>query len=378
MTVRDDRGDVKQTTTGFRGPLMVQSLTSAKSKFLSLSRVSLKIRILQLWVRFCLKAWTKFHWLDYLGPLLPEIDKPAYRQLRARIIRSQATSLSHTLGKLNFNQQLLIDRHGIPSVQAEGIFLSTIGTNRYYKIPGSIASGNAAYFFDLFLVSRGIIVKQVIDVGSCFGETALFFCKKYADSRVLALEALPDNYEILKQNLESQFFETDRITAVNVAVSDRVGEISLTGGVGQSNTIIINELNETLNQASKSIIRVPCDTLSKLADRYEFRSVDFIKINIEGAEPLLTTDLIEIRPKAIHVETSSQNSYENNLKMISTLSKHYVVYSDAGIILDSMEEISAYMTRAWENPEFFSDGISFHRGCSFWLICNDGYKVNIN
>jgi 3-deoxy-D-manno-octulosonate 8-phosphate phosphatase KdsC-like HAD superfamily phosphatase len=36
MTVRDDRSDVKQTTTGFRGPLMVQSLTSAKSKFLSL------------------------------------------------------------------------------------------------------------------------------------------------------------------------------------------------------------------------------------------------------------------------------------------------------------------------------------------------------
>jgi len=26
MAVRDDRSDVKQTTTGFRGPLMVQSL----------------------------------------------------------------------------------------------------------------------------------------------------------------------------------------------------------------------------------------------------------------------------------------------------------------------------------------------------------------
>ena len=37
MAVRDDRSDVKQTTTGFRGPLMVQSLTSAKSKFLSLA-----------------------------------------------------------------------------------------------------------------------------------------------------------------------------------------------------------------------------------------------------------------------------------------------------------------------------------------------------
>ncbi len=38
MAVRDDRSDVKQTTTGFRGPLMVQSLTSAKSKFLSLGQ----------------------------------------------------------------------------------------------------------------------------------------------------------------------------------------------------------------------------------------------------------------------------------------------------------------------------------------------------
>ena len=37
MAVRDDRGDVKQTTTGFRVLLMVQSLTSAKSKFLSLN-----------------------------------------------------------------------------------------------------------------------------------------------------------------------------------------------------------------------------------------------------------------------------------------------------------------------------------------------------
>ncbi len=40
MAVRDDRSDVKQTTAGFRGPLMVQSLTSAKSKFLSLRQFS--------------------------------------------------------------------------------------------------------------------------------------------------------------------------------------------------------------------------------------------------------------------------------------------------------------------------------------------------
>ncbi len=43
MAVRDDRSDVKQTTAGFRGPLMVQSLTSAKSKFLSLKMQMLRV-----------------------------------------------------------------------------------------------------------------------------------------------------------------------------------------------------------------------------------------------------------------------------------------------------------------------------------------------
>jgi dipeptide/tripeptide permease len=40
MAVRDGRVDVKQTTTGFRGPLMVQSLTSGESIFLSLIYVT--------------------------------------------------------------------------------------------------------------------------------------------------------------------------------------------------------------------------------------------------------------------------------------------------------------------------------------------------
>ncbi len=48
MAIRYGRGDVKQTTTGFRGPLMVQSLTSAKSKFLSLSLTSAKSKFLSL------------------------------------------------------------------------------------------------------------------------------------------------------------------------------------------------------------------------------------------------------------------------------------------------------------------------------------------
>ena len=55
MAVRDDRSDVKQTTTGFRGPLMVQSLTSAKSKFLSLAK-SKFLSLILYWVELMIAA----------------------------------------------------------------------------------------------------------------------------------------------------------------------------------------------------------------------------------------------------------------------------------------------------------------------------------
>ena len=72
MTVRDDRSDVKQTTAGFRGPLMVQSLTSAKSKFLSLEvelkeiGVSLDEYGYSPWVKDKDQKWCKYSTITYI------------------------------------------------------------------------------------------------------------------------------------------------------------------------------------------------------------------------------------------------------------------------------------------------------------------------
>jgi len=88
MAVRDGRGDVKQTTTGFRGPLMVQSLTSAKSKFLSLinfiyfSKLLNPLRYISL-LRWVNRVWRSFVWftaLHYIryiniGLICPEVAR---------------------------------------------------------------------------------------------------------------------------------------------------------------------------------------------------------------------------------------------------------------------------------------------------------------
>ncbi len=71
MAVRDDRSDVKQTTAGFRGPLMVQSLTSAKSKFLSLGLISLSSMITFSWVPFIRTSQQQ-----YVAIIAPESEYP--------------------------------------------------------------------------------------------------------------------------------------------------------------------------------------------------------------------------------------------------------------------------------------------------------------
>ena len=48
MAVRDGRGDVKQTMTGFPDPLMALESGSIKSKFLSLKGFFLKLQIVNI------------------------------------------------------------------------------------------------------------------------------------------------------------------------------------------------------------------------------------------------------------------------------------------------------------------------------------------
>ncbi len=72
MAIRYDRSDVKQTTTGFRGPLMVQSLTSAKSKFLSLD----------------LKNLCEYVKIDLKCELTPQLDDAFAQRWSDAVVRS--------------------------------------------------------------------------------------------------------------------------------------------------------------------------------------------------------------------------------------------------------------------------------------------------
>jgi FkbM family methyltransferase len=120
----------------------------------------------------------------------------------------------------------------------------------------------------------------IIDVGAGVGEECLTFSRLAGPSgRVLAFEAHPDTLRWLGRMI--QLNGLDNVTALNLAVADEPGELRISSHDPTSlgNTVV--------NQAEEEDgIRVRADTLDNILDEQGVEVVDFLKMNIEGAETL--------------------------------------------------------------------------------------------
>ena len=138
MAVRDDRSDVKQTTAGFRGPLMVQSLTSAKSKFLSL-----------------------------LIGLFPDLEAPL-QEIRDRLVDL------HPITKRNYYHP---DMHGSWSIKA---VLPTVAPDLSYEELDIVSSGTMAEPVFLEMIDQVTKNKRSAELR----EALLRYCKMDTEAMV--------------------------------------------------------------------------------------------------------------------------------------------------------------------------------------------------
>jgi len=110
-----------------------------------------------------------------------------------------------------------------------------------------------------------------VDVGAGTGWETLFFSRSVGMSgRVISIEAHPRVFRCL-----SKMSAKNRL--VHAAVADQEGEVELSDSQEHEANSIIGEV---------SGIRVPCTTLNHIFQSLELKQVDFLKMNIEGAERL--------------------------------------------------------------------------------------------
>lgn len=120
----------------------------------------------------------------------------------------------------------------------------------------------------------------IVDAGAFVGDTAVYFHHKLGGScQIHSFELLDENLALMLHNLERNGVEDDRIVINKLALADRSGdEIVVADGASQGATSIFGRAGQG--------DRVQTITLDDYVVRLELPRVDFIKMDIEGAEAL--------------------------------------------------------------------------------------------
>ncbi|MHB1688186.1 MAG: FkbM family methyltransferase [Ignavibacteriaceae bacterium] len=155
----------------------------------------------------------------------------------------------------------------------------------------------------------------IIDCGANIGVSCLYFKKLHPNSKIKAFEA--DTYiaGLLKKNLEMNGFQDIEIVSKAVWINNSGVEFGSDGADGGS---VFNSSNKKL---------IPSIRLKDIIDQE--KEVDFLKIDIEGAETdvLADCDGSLLKAKRIFVEYHSWIGVPQNLdKLLNTLSNNNFRY----------------------------------------------------
>jgi len=138
-------------------------------------------------------------------------------------------------------------------------------------------------------------VDTVFDLGANIGEIAIYCAFHLPQAQVFAFEPAPENLAALRTNLSLQTRALNNLTVVEEAVSGRSGSIAMTQGAGDLNTTVLTGNEDRLRGRGQiSIVEVPADTLAGFVGRLQVDRIDFMKVDIEGGEPMLAESIREL------------------------------------------------------------------------------------
>lgn len=170
-------------------------------------------------------------------------------------------------------------------------------------------------------VSKG---DTVIDAGACWGDTALFFASEVGDrGTVFSFEFIPANLKILHKNIELNRHLKNIIKVIENPVWSESGKIMRYLDDGPSSTVSFipdrNYKDETKTIAIDDFIK-----------QNGITKVDFIKMDIEGAEPEALKGAIEtikkFKPKLAICLYHSLNDFIDIPHFINELNLDYKFY----------------------------------------------------
>ena len=120
----------------------------------------------------------------------------------------------------------------------------------------------------------------VIDAGACWGDTALYFAHKVGpDGAVYAYEFEPSNLQCFRKNMAMNADLANIVHLQEYAVWSKASEVLEFSALGSASRLV--SPNDPIDGNTTS---VNTDTIDQLVVRESIKKVNYIKMDIEGAE----------------------------------------------------------------------------------------------
>ena len=160
--------------------------------------------------------------------------------------------------------------------------------------------------------------KIIIDVGSCWGETPLYFAKKHTNSIIFSIEGSIANFVVQSENKKKDF-KVDNLYLDNLVISDRNGFEYIANGIGTMNRI------QNYDPKVSNLVKVKAQTLTKFFQEKNINYADMIKIDIEGHEVKLVDDLLMLDIRSLFIEVGGFHPIKISYNFLLTLSKKFEI-----------------------------------------------------
>ncbi len=239
------------------------------------------------------------------------------RFLRSKYILKMIENVSKVLNCFQFKDSIIFEET-LPYINFGDIKLK-LNSALYLK-----NSVNKFYSQSLnsirFIKHIQLNPKLIIDLGACWGEYSLFFAKEYPNSKILSIEGSPLNYDTLEENVKLNKTFGKIIKTFNLIITDFDGIEKITNNLSGMNMI------NSVRSLNNKFVQVKSKKLTSFLIDEGISEIDFIKIDIEGAELKLLNDLENIKFKLLQVELIDYNGIESNLNFVKSLSEFCFFY----------------------------------------------------
>ena len=216
-------------------------------------------------------------------------------------------------------QGVVVLKDGEVLVDQDGALLQTALDDRLFRKRGVSQAAQM-----LHEVRRlGIEPRTILDIGANVGEIAVYLAHRLPNARVVAFEPAPENLAAFDRNIALQTPPLGNLELIREAVSDYTGEIEFTIGAGELNTAMVADNLQRLRKRHAQVISVPTDTLYNYCSKLGVDEIDFLKLDVEGGEPMLSDSIARMAGR-IHmavVEISRYNAIDAYLELVAAFDR---------------------------------------------------------